>query len=73
MKRFRKRSAPPSRHRADEADLGGEVRRQRSYPNLYKEDRRDSKGESERQLHGVGIVDATEAAVAPHIDGDHLH
>lgn len=46
-RRFRKRSAPPSRHRVDDAGEGGEVRRQRSYPNLYKEDRRDSKGGAE--------------------------
>ena len=44
-KRFRKRSAPPSRPRVDVAEEGGEVRRQRSYPNLYKGERRDSKGE----------------------------
>ncbi|KAF1843474.1 uncharacterized protein K460DRAFT_368379 [Cucurbitaria berberidis CBS 394.84] len=41
----RKRSAPPSRPRVDGAEEGGEVRRQRSYPNMYKEERRDSKGE----------------------------
>ena len=60
VRRFRKRSAPPSRHRIEEADEGGEVRRQRSYPNLYKEDRRDSKGEGERKAHGVGVVNSTE-------------
>lgn len=54
-KRFRRRSPPPSRHRANETELGGEVRRQRSYPNLYKVDRRDSKGDQ------VGIVGSATA------------
>lgn len=41
--RMRKRSQPPSRHRVDgEEDV--DMRRQRSYPNLYKAERRDSKG-----------------------------
>lgn len=65
VKKFRKRSAPPSRHRIDGADEGGEVRRQRSYPNLYKEDRRDSKGNGETTTFGPSdnIVTATEAPV----------
>jgi hypothetical protein len=68
VKRFRKRSAPPSRHRVDGADKGGEVRRQRSYPNLYKEDRRDSKGEGEGKTHEVGIMNSTEETEAvPHL------
>ncbi|CAO2652909.1 Nn.00g023200.m01.CDS01 [Neocucurbitaria sp. VM-36] len=48
-KRFRKRSTPPSRPRNDVAQVGGEVRRQRSYPNLYKAERRDSKGDNREQ------------------------
>ncbi|KAG9191821.1 hypothetical protein G6011_10555 [Alternaria panax] len=59
-RRFRKRSVPPSRHRAEETGEGGEVRRQRSYPNLYKEDRRDSKGEDEGKKHAFGVVNSTE-------------
>ena len=46
VRRYRKRSAPPSRPRADGADEGAEIRRQRSYPNLYKVERRDSIGEN---------------------------
>jgi len=57
VKRYRKRSAPPSRHRIDGADERGELRRLRSYPNLYKEDRRDSKGENEKELHVVYHAD----------------
>ncbi|CAN9130731.1 unnamed protein product [Alternaria alternata] len=69
-RRFRKRSAPPSRHRGEETDEGGAVRRQRSYPNLYREDRRDSKGEGEGEgkTHAVDIVNLTEASAAvPHL------
>lgn len=67
VKRFRKRSAPPSRHRIDDSDEGGEVRRQRSYPNLYKEDRRDSKGEAGGKTQGVGFVNSTgETEAVPH-------
>jgi hypothetical protein len=50
MKRFRKRSQPPSRHGGEDR---GEVRRQRSFPNMYKEERRDSKGK-ERVKHARG-------------------
>jgi hypothetical protein len=50
MKRFRKRSQPPSRHGEEDR---GEVRRQRSFPNMYKEERRDSKAE-ERVKHARG-------------------
>lgn len=51
--RGRKRSMPPSRKREDEVDGEG-VRRQRSYPNLYKEERRDSKGSHEVDVDGIG-------------------
>lgn len=34
--KFRKRSAPPSRRRIDSVEDDKELRRQRSYPNLYK-------------------------------------
>jgi hypothetical protein len=62
VKRFRKRSQPPSRHRVDGEGQGGSgIRRQRSYPNLYKEDRRDSMGE-EVKMHGGVVVDASEQA-----------
>jgi hypothetical protein len=40
MRRFRKRSQPPSRHGEEGR---GEVRRQRSFPNLYKEERTEVK------------------------------
>jgi hypothetical protein len=71
IKRFRKRSAPPSRHRVDEAELAVEIRRQRSYPNLYKVDRRDSKVEGESQMQaGTRIVDSTKVAAAPHTNDD---
>jgi hypothetical protein len=67
IRRFRKRSAPPSRHRIDGEDEGGEVRRQRSYPNLYKEDRRDSKDEGEEKTREAGIANSTgEAEAVPH-------
>ncbi|KAF1832683.1 hypothetical protein BDW02DRAFT_570775 [Decorospora gaudefroyi] len=59
--RYRKRSAPPSRHRADDGRKDEGVRRQRSYPNLYKEDRRDSKGGPEEvEMHGEDVVDSLE-------------
>ena len=62
VKRFRKRSKPPSRHRVDGEGQGGNgIRRQRSYPNLYKEDRRDSMGE-EVKMHGGSVVDTSEQA-----------
>lgn len=57
-KKFRKRSAPPSRHRLEGADEGAEVRRQRSYPNLYKVDRRDSKGDEESRVF-IDVEDVT--------------
>ncbi|KAF1945064.1 hypothetical protein EJ02DRAFT_451901 [Clathrospora elynae] len=50
-RKYRKRSAPPSRGR-DGSEAGGEVRRQRSYPNMYREERRDSKGEVGSQIQG---------------------
>jgi hypothetical protein len=47
---FRRRSQPPSRHKAEEADNveGAELRRQRSYHKLssYHTDRRDSKDDT---------------------------
>lgn len=74
VKKFTKRSAPPSRHRVDEEDLAAELRRQRSYPNLYKVDRRDSKSESEKHPQGVvGTVDSTQAAVTPHTNDGQRH
>ncbi|EDU44321.1 hypothetical protein PtrSN002B_005834 [Pyrenophora tritici-repentis] len=63
VKRYRKRSAPPSRHRIDG---GGELRRLRSYPNLYKEDRRDSKGEDEKESHVVKPDEYEEATAENH-------
>jgi len=45
MKRFRKRSAPPSRPRGDGLEESEEIRRQRSYPNLYNKERRSSEAE----------------------------
>jgi hypothetical protein len=68
VKRFRKRSAPPSRHRGEGAEEGGDIRRQRSYPNLYKEDRRDSKGE-EADLDGVKSVCTDGGVEAPAAHG----
>ncbi|USP73473.1 hypothetical protein yc1106_00747 [Curvularia clavata] len=73
VKTVRKRSQPPSRHRVDEADLATELRRQRSYPNLYKVDRRDSKSENEKHVQGVGAVDSTEVAVMPHTNDSQPH
>ncbi|KAF2824205.1 hypothetical protein CC86DRAFT_51820 [Ophiobolus disseminans] len=52
--RFRRRSQPPSRHKIDEEDEGVELRRQRSYHNFNKEDRRDSKGEVGESITGIG-------------------
>lgn len=49
FKRFRKRSAPPSRHRVDGAEEGEDIRRQRSYPNLYMEDRRHLEDDAARK------------------------
>ena len=43
VKRMRKRSQPPSRHRVSSGEDEVDMRRQRSYPNLYKAERRDSK------------------------------
>jgi hypothetical protein len=54
-RRYRKRSQPPSRHGEEGR---GEIRRQRSYPNLYMEDRRDSK-DGEVKMHMVGNVDTS--------------
>ncbi|KAH7379540.1 hypothetical protein BKA66DRAFT_571362 [Pyrenochaeta sp. MPI-SDFR-AT-0127] len=54
--RFRKRSAPPSRPRMDGTDQGTDIRRQRSYPNLYKEERRDSMGEDGNGLREAGEI-----------------
>lgn len=54
--RLRKRSAPPSRPRMDGTKQDAEVRRQRSYPNLYKEERRDSKAEDGHALAEVGKI-----------------
>jgi hypothetical protein len=48
----RRRSQPPSRHKIQEEDEGVELRRQRSYHNMYKAGRRDSKGDEET-LSGV--------------------
>lgn len=45
VRELRKRAQPPSRPRVDKEQDEGELRRQRSYPNLY---RKDSKGEAEK-------------------------
>ena len=45
VRELRKRAQPPSRPRAEAEENEGELRRQRSYPNLY---RKDSKGETEK-------------------------
>ena len=50
----RRRSQPPSRHTIEEEDEGVELRRQRSYHNMYKEARRDSKG-VEQAMSGVKV------------------
>jgi hypothetical protein len=62
VREFRKRSAPPSRHRVDGPNEGGEVRRQRSYPNLYEEtqERRDSKEENKEKIGGINAVATSE-------------
>lgn len=52
LKVFKRRSQPPSRHKIQEEDEGVELRRQRSY-RKYKEDRRDSKGETAVGLDGI--------------------
>ncbi|CBX90793.1 hypothetical protein LEMA_P058270.1 [Plenodomus lingam JN3] len=41
-KKMRKRSQPRSRHRVDGPEDDDVIRRQRSYPNLYKAERNDS-------------------------------
>jgi hypothetical protein len=52
-RRYRKRSQPPSRHRVDGGGQSGSgIRRQRSYPNLYMEDGRASKGDQEVKRSG---------------------
>lgn len=51
----RRRSQPPSRHAIEEEDEGVELRRQRSYHNMFKEGRRDSKGD-EQTLSGVKVL-----------------
>lgn len=45
VRELRKRAQPPSRPREAEEEEG-ELRRQKSYPNLY---RKDSKGEMEKE------------------------
>jgi len=62
MRRYRKRSAPPSRRRVDGTDEAGELRRLRSYPNLYKQDRRDSKIENEKEPHVFNFAGSGEGA-----------
>jgi hypothetical protein len=47
VREIRKRAQPPSRPRADVEVDESELRRQRSYPNLYTKERKDSKGETE--------------------------
>jgi hypothetical protein len=47
VRELRKRAQPPSRPRADGEAEKGELRRRRSYPNLYIKERRDSKDEAE--------------------------
>lgn len=59
---LRKRSPPPSRHRSEEEDgSGGAVRRQRSYPNLYKEgNQQDGEAEKIEGLKGGERPDKSE-------------
>jgi hypothetical protein len=45
VRELRRRAPPPSRPRVEAEEDEGELRRQRSYPNLY---RKDSKDEAER-------------------------
>lgn len=45
VRELRKRAQPPSRPRVEAEEDEVELRRQRSYPNLY---RKDSKGEAEK-------------------------
>ncbi|KAF2847069.1 hypothetical protein T440DRAFT_404388 [Plenodomus tracheiphilus IPT5] len=66
LKRMRKRSQPPSRQRVDGAEDDVEIRRQRSYPNLYKADRRDSKGDVQPMSlldEGAAVVEEEVPAV----------
>jgi hypothetical protein len=46
----------------DGPNEGGEVRRQRSYPNLYEEtqERRDSKEENKEKIGGINAVATSE-------------
>ncbi|KAI8931312.1 hypothetical protein NX059_011654 [Plenodomus lindquistii] len=66
LKKIRKRSQPPSRHRADGAEDDVEIRRQRGYPNLYKAERRDSKSDILSVDHSAqeGIASGDPAPVA---------
>ena len=43
VRTYRRRSQPPSRHKTEEGEEGGELRRQRSYHKLQVGSRRDSK------------------------------
>jgi hypothetical protein len=56
LRTFRRRSQPPSRHKIEEEDEGAELRRQRSYHNMHKVDRRDSKGGDVEIVSGVGSL-----------------
>lgn len=59
LKVFRKRSQPPSRHRIKEEDDDcADLRRQRSYPNLYKVERRDSKSQAFEDVGSAKLVHA---------------
>ncbi|KAF2035069.1 hypothetical protein EK21DRAFT_107197 [Setomelanomma holmii] len=49
LRRFRKRSQPPRRHKIEEEDEAAELRRERSYHKLSRVHRRDSKGEGVEQ------------------------
>lgn len=57
---YRRRSQPPSRHKTEEGEDGGELRRQRSYHKLQVESRRDSKNYLDST--GSGHVTAQDGA-----------
>ncbi|OAL47980.1 hypothetical protein IQ07DRAFT_109506 [Pyrenochaeta sp. DS3sAY3a] len=63
-RKTRKRSAPPSRPRLNAKDESNDIRRQRSYPNLYIEDRRDSKGEDGERMESLRVGGMKGEAVA---------
>ncbi|KAH6454034.1 hypothetical protein HBI57_144880 [Parastagonospora nodorum] len=57
---YRRRSQPPSRHKTEEGEDGGELRRQRSYHKMQVESRRDSKDNLDST--GCGHVTAQDGA-----------